>query len=108
MSSIAVIADKDTATLFKLAGLKFSFIASSPEEAEKTLKMLVERDFTIVVITKSIAQQIQQTISNIKRERKYPIIIAIPGVGESIEREVVTVHEYLKRSLGIELKTEKR
>ncbi|MBS7648369.1 MAG: V-type ATP synthase subunit F [Candidatus Bathyarchaeia archaeon] len=108
MSSIAIIADKDTATLFKLAGLKFSLIANSPEEAEKTLKMLMEKRLAAVIITKNLAQQIQQTISSLKRGRKYPIIVTIPGVGEPIEKEVVTIHEYLKRSLGIELKAEER
>jgi len=108
LSSIAVIADKDTASLFKLAGLKFSLTANSPDEAEKALKMLMEKGFKAVVITKNLAQQMQQTIFSLKRGRKYPIIITIPGVGEPIEKEVVTIHEYLKRSLGIELKTEER
>lgn len=108
MGGIAVIADRDTATLFKLAGVGSSFITDSPEEAERALRSLMEKDFSVVVLTKRLAQPIQQIIARLMRGRRYPVIVVIPGKGEPIEKETVSVHDYLKRALGIELKTGKR
>jgi len=105
LKGIAVIADRDTATLFKLAGVGSSFIADSPDEAEKVLKSLLDEDFGVIVLTKSLAQSIQRTIAKLAKDRKYPIILVIPGKGEPIEKEAISAQEYIKKALGIGLKT---
>ncbi|MBS7610629.1 V-type ATP synthase subunit F [Candidatus Bathyarchaeota archaeon] len=105
MGRIAVIADRDTATLFKLAGVEASMVVDSPEEAERALRSLMEKDFSVIILTRQLVQPIQQTIAKLTRDKKYPVVIVIPGKGEPMEREVISIHEYLRRSLGVELKT---
>lgn len=105
LSGIAVIADRDTVTLFKLVGVKRSFAVDSIEEAEKVLTNLIEEDLSVIIITKRLAQHIQQTIAKLTIGRKYPIILVIPGKGEPIEKEVISIRDYLRRALGIEFKT---
>lgn len=107
MGGIAVIADRDTATLFKLTGVKHSFAADSIEEAERILANLIEEGFSVVILTKRLAQPLQQTIAKLTVEKRYPIIVVIPGKGESIEREAISIQDYLRKALGIELKAKK-
>lgn len=104
MSGIAVIADRDTATLFKLAGVKHSFVVGSTEEAEEVLMNLVKGGFSIIVITKRLAQPIQQTIAKLTMGKRYPVILIIPSKGEPIEKEVISIRDYLRKALGIEFK----
>ncbi len=104
MKGIAVIADRDTAILFKLAGVGSSFIADSPEEAEEVLRSILDKDFGIIVLTKGLAQSIQRTIAKLAKDRKYPIILVIPGKGEPIEKETISAQEYIKKALGIGLR----
>ncbi len=87
MGGIAVIADRDTATLFKLAGVGASIVVDSPEEAERALGSLIGKDFSVIVLTRRLAQSIQQTIAKFTRGKKYPVVVVIPGRGEPADYE---------------------
>jgi V/A-type H+-transporting ATPase subunit F len=104
MTGIALIADKNTVTCFKLAGLKNVYSVESAEEAERRIRELSENpDFAIILVTERIINQIQATIKKIT-ERKYPLIIPFPNVKGPITMKTDLIIELIKRKAGIEVK----
>jgi V/A-type H+-transporting ATPase subunit F len=104
MTRIALIADKNTVICFKLAGLKNVYSVESAEEAEIRIRELSENpDFTIILVTERIINQIQAAIKKIT-ERKYPLIIPIPDVRGPIAMKTDLIIELIKRKAGIEVK----
>jgi len=108
VGKLAVIADVDTATLFKLAGVKNSYAVDSGEDAERVLSEVLQGEgFSIVVVTERLVQPLQAQIVRNIRKRKYPIVVTVPDRGGPIEEEVDPVFEVIKTTLGVELKIKK-
>ena len=101
--SLAVVADRRTTTLFKLAGLKDVYPVESHEEAEKFIRRLVENPrFLIILVTDRIVNKIQDFIERIA-ENRYPLILPIPSVeGQKTKTDLIT--NLIKRKAGIEFK----
>lgn len=101
---IALIADKDTATCFKLAGLKHIYPVINAAEAEKRITELSEKpDFAIVLITDHLAEQIHSMIEKIA-EHKHPLIIPIPNTRRSGVLKTDLIVELIRRKVGVEVK----
>ncbi|MEM2875448.1 MAG: V-type ATP synthase subunit F [Candidatus Bathyarchaeia archaeon] len=101
---VALIADKNTATCFKVAGLKEVYSVKSAEEAEKSIhKFLEEGNFTIVLVTERIVNQIHDVLEKIM-ERKDLLIIPIPDIRGSIKLKTDLIVELIRRKTGIEVK----
>ncbi len=100
---MAVVADRRTITIFKLAGLKDVYPVESHEEAEKIIRKLVENPrFLIILVTEYIVNKIQDFIESIA-ENKYPLIIPIPSVeGQKIKTDLIS--NLIRRKAGIEFK----
>ncbi len=104
MTRIALIADKNTVTCFKLAGLRDVYSVESAEEAERRIRELSEQtDFVIILVTERIVDQIHAAIEKIT-EHKYPLIIPIPDVRGPITMKTDLIVELIKRKAGIEVK----
>jgi len=101
---IALIAEKNTATCFKLAGLKDVCPVKSPEEAIKCFSNLLEDpNFAVILVTERLIDQIRNAAGKIA-ERKYPMIIPIPDtMGPAIAKTDFVV-ELIRRKAGIEVK----
>ena len=101
--SLAVVADRRTTTIFKLAGLKDVYPVESHEEAEIFIRKLVENPrFLIILVTERIVNKIQDFIERIA-ENRYPLIVPIPSVeGQKIKTDLIT--KLMKRKAGIEFK----
>ncbi|AEG18980.1 V-type ATP synthase subunit F [Methanobacterium paludis] len=102
-SQVAVMADSDTVTGFKLGGVKEGYPIKDMEEAEKTLKELVKKDFSIIIITEKIADGIRETIDKFTKASTLPMIIEIPDKTGSIKRESDPMRELIKRVIGVEM-----
>lgn len=104
MTRIALVADKNTVTCFKLAGLKDVYCVENAEEAERRIRELSEKpDFVIILVTERIVDQVHAAIEKIT-ERKYPLIIPIPDVSGPITMKTDLIVELIKRKAGIEVK----
>lgn len=101
--SLAVVADRRTTTIFKLAGLKDVYPVESHEEAEKFIRRLVENPrVLIILVTERLVNKIQDFIERIA-ENKYPLIVPIPSVeGQKVKTDLIT--NLIKRKAGIEFK----
>ena len=102
MSGIALVADKNTVTCFKLAGLSNVYSVEDAKEAEKCLQTLLEKDnLKIVLVSERLLNQIQ--IFEIAA-RKYPLIIPIPDIKGPSMLKTDLIVELIKRKTGIEVK----
>jgi len=98
------LADKNTVTCFKLAGLKDVYSVENAEEAEKCLHALLEKNnLTIVLVTERIMNQIQNTLEIIT-EHKYPLIIPIADMKGPITVKTDLIVELIRGKTGIEVK----
>ncbi len=104
MTRIALIADKNTVTCFKLAGLRDVYSVESAEEAERRIRELSEQpDFVIILVTERIVDQIHAVIEKIT-ENKHQLIIPIPDVKGPTTMKTDLIVELIKRKAGIEVK----
>ena len=75
---IALIADKRTAELFKLGGLQHIFDVNFLDDFEEILgKILLQTDFTILLITDKLIDMNRDLIHETVEEHEFPIIISI-------------------------------
>lgn len=104
MTRIALVADRNTATCFKLAGLKNAYSVKSVEEAERCILQLSENtDFAIILVAERIVNQIQATINKIS-ESKLPLIIPFPDARGPTKMKTDLIVELIKRKAGFEVK----
>lgn len=103
MTGIALVADKNTATCFKLAGLSGTFPVEEAQEAKKRLCELFEnKNLKIILVSERLLSQIRilEEIS----ERQYPLIIPIPDIKGPKTLKIDLINELIKRKTGIEVK----
>ncbi|MGQ9543613.1 MAG: V-type ATP synthase subunit F [Candidatus Bathyarchaeia archaeon] len=104
MASIAVLADRETATYFKMAGVRNSFHVESREEAEeKFTQLLSNKDVTLIFITEEVNEWLSPILNRIRRSRDYPLVTSIPGKrGKTPSIEQLA--QLIKRTVGVEIK----
>lgn len=101
---IALVADRGTATSFKLAGLSEVNIIEKPEEAEKRIDELLERrDLAVILATERLVDQIPGLAEKVA-ERKYPLIVPIPESRGRLVTKTDLIVELIRRKAGIEVK----
>jgi vacuolar-type H+-ATPase subunit F/Vma7 len=106
MSKIAVIADRETATYFRLTGVKRSSVADNKEEAEKLLASFFhDPSISLIIVTEQVLEWIEPHITKIRREKEYPLIISIPGK-MWVEERKDTLAELIRKTVGVEIKVE--
>jgi len=102
-TQIAVVADSDTVTGFRLAGIKEGHAVETPEEAEKIIRDLIKKEVSIIIVTEKIGDEIREFIDEATGSRALPIIIEIPDKYGPSEERVEPLRELIKRVIGIEL-----
>lgn len=107
MATIGVLADRETATYFKITGIKNSHSVSSKEEAEKKLDQLLQnQEISLIFITEEVNEWLRSIIIRIKRSREYPLITSISGKrGKKPSTDQLA--DLVKKTVGIEIKIEK-
>ena len=101
---IALVADKRTVTVFRLAGLEDVYPVEGYDDAEKCIYQISKNpNFLIILVTEGIVNIIQDVIEKIY-ENKYPLIIPIPSVEGRIKMKTDLIGTLIKRKAGIEFK----
>jgi vacuolar-type H+-ATPase subunit F/Vma7 len=104
MTKIALLADKDTATYFKIGGLQDVFTIDDVEEARtRLLELSNSKEYTVVAITQRIIEDIKPTIIELL-EQEYPIIISIPDREGPIATKTELIGDLIQQKTGIEFK----
>jgi len=98
-----VIGDADMVTGFRLVGVD-GVEATSAEEAGQALdKALARADLAIIVISEEFSnqQQLRETIEKVRRERREPLIVEIPGSkGKPTEAKM---SDLISKTLGVRI-----
>lgn len=103
MTEIALIADRNTVTCFKLAGLSDVYPVKDAKGAEKCLEDLLEKEnLKIVLVSERVLNRIQ--IFEKIAERQSPLIIPIPDLQGPKMLKTDLIVELIKRKTGIEVK----
>jgi vacuolar-type H+-ATPase subunit F/Vma7 len=96
-----VIGDSDMITGFRLVGVE-GVEATSVDGASRALHEALERsDLAIVVISEEFSTQspIREAINNVRRERRNPLIVEIPGSkGKPSETKM---SDLISKTLGV-------
>ena len=102
MKRIALIADKNTVTCFKLAGLSDVYLVETEKEAKKITQKLLEKNHPqIILVSERLLKEIK-TLDKIS-EPKSPLIIPIPDLqGQKLQKTNLMV-DLIKRKTGIEV-----
>ena len=102
-SSIAVIADPDTVTGFKLGGIRSGYPVEDMNEAKTRLEELFKQDFSIIITTEKIGDELRETIDKLTRTSTLPMIIEVPDKTGPSERATDPIGELIKRVIGVEM-----
>ncbi len=102
-SSIAVIADPDTVTGFKLGGIKEGYPVEDMTEAKNTFEEIFKQDFSIIITTEKIGDELRETIDKLTGASALPMIIEIPDKTGPTERAADPMRELIKRVIGVEM-----
>ena len=98
-----VIGDSDMITGFRLVGVE-GVEVTSVEEASRSLNKALERsDLAVIIISEEFSSQIQihETINKIRRERRTPLVLEIPGSkGKPNETRM---SDLISKTLGVRL-----
>jgi len=102
MTRIALLADRDTTTYFKIGGLSDVFPIKNAEEARaKLLELSANKDYSIIAVTQRIIEQIKPTVVEVM-DKKYPIIISIPDRKGPIVTRTELIGDLIQNKTGIE------
>jgi V/A-type H+-transporting ATPase subunit F len=104
---IVAIADEDTVTGLKLAGIDegYSVSLQSPEAAKSILLSLSERkDIGLIITTERIADStaVRSVIDQLT-EKEFPIVVSIQDKHGPITREIDPIKALVKRAVGVDL-----
>jgi vacuolar-type H+-ATPase subunit F/Vma7 len=103
MTGIALIADKNTTKVFRLAGLNNVHSVENPQEAKKCLQAILKKnDLILILVSERLLSKIQ-FLEEIA-ERQSPSIIPIPDLQGPMIRKTNLIVELIKRKTGIEVK----
>jgi V/A-type H+-transporting ATPase subunit F len=103
-SSIAIVADADTVTGFKLGGIKEGYVVETPQEAEKNLENLIKgKQVSIIITTEKIGDEIRDFIDKYTKSSALPMIIEIPDKSGPSDRAVDPMRDLIKRVIGVEM-----
>jgi len=102
---IAALCDRDTATGFRLAGIKNTYI---PEENVVKLwnEIKDKEDIAVLFITEKIAQDLGKYLRDFRARNNIPIIVEIPDKKGHRKEHVDYVSHLIKKAVGIEINKE--
>ena len=98
-----VIGDSDMITGFRLVGVEGIEVTSADEAWQALNKALARGDLAIIIISEeySTRPQLQETIDKIRRERRNPLIVEIPGSrGKPSE---IRMSDLISKTLGVRM-----
>lgn len=103
--SIAVLADRDTAAMFRLVGIRDSFAVEEPEKARELLARLArDEKYSLVMVTYGLAETMENLLVSISERQERPFITVIPSREKPISERIAPVRELIRRVVGVEVK----
>jgi len=103
VNEIGILADKHTATCFKLAGLASVFSIDDPTQVEKKLSEIMKTpNLRILLVSEQILNKVQFNTETSSQQT--PLIIPIPTMQGREGPRIDLMSDLIKRKTGIEVK----
>jgi vacuolar-type H+-ATPase subunit F/Vma7 len=99
---LATFCDRDTATGFRLAGIKDVFIPDG-NEREIWNEIIKRNDIGILFITEKISQRLDKYIRDFRLANNVPIIVGISDKKGRVKDHVDFVSHLIKKAVGVEV-----
>jgi V/A-type H+-transporting ATPase subunit F len=103
---IAVIADSDTVSGFRLGGVTNTHAVEVGEPIDALLKeLMADEELGMIVITEQVGDANRSTVDEMSKSKKTitPIIVEIPDKNGPIVREVDPLKALIKSAIGVEI-----
>ena len=101
MEKIYILGDINTVTALRLAGVEGR--VASRENVALHLDELIERgDAGVIVITRKLAEEIQEKIYNVNLNSAIPVIVEVPGIDDP-RGFSASILDYITEALGISI-----
>jgi vacuolar-type H+-ATPase subunit F/Vma7 len=97
-----VVADEDTVTGFRFAGVRGTVVADADEAGAVLDQLAAEHAEQVVIVTEQIAEGIRDRISAIRFGEALPLIVEIPGP-EGPSAEGPSLLKLIREAVGIKL-----
>lgn len=105
MTKIALLGDRETATYFRISGLRRSkYVKDRPEAERAFAKFLADDSISLILVTEPVMEWVQPLVA--KHRKEYPLVMAIP-TKKGPKSTVDTLAQLVKRTVGIELKVKR-
>jgi len=102
MTKIALLGDRETATYFRVSGLRKSRYVKDRAEAEKVFaRFLSDDSISLILVAEPVMEWIEPIVA--KHRKEYPLVVSIP-TKKGPKTTVDTLAQLVKRTVGIELK----
>ncbi len=107
MPKVAVLADEETATGYRLAGVEV--ISASAENAVAALEKLVTQgDYGLVAVDTSLIADPAKAVERAMRGRDLPILLPVPSLKDAFSSETVDAKAYMGKlvrdTIGFDIK----
>jgi V/A-type H+/Na+-transporting ATPase subunit F len=108
MGKIGIMADKETATYFRLGGIENSWIVSSADEAVKTFEDIKNKHtVSLVIVTDPVFDWIKDHVGKGKKEIELPLVVSVPTrKGGGGRPQVDLLADLIKRTVGVEIRVQ--
>lgn len=101
MRSYLICDNQDILIGMRLTGIEGIIVGSREEVLEEIEKVLADKSIGIVIITEKILSMAEEEIMELKLERDYPLIIAIPDKDGPKRDNYIA--KYIRESIGIKI-----
>ncbi|MBM3451044.1 MAG: V-type ATP synthase subunit F [Armatimonadetes bacterium] len=103
MHRIAVLADQETATGFRLAGVEV-FEAADAQEALEVLRRLVTQDYGLIAVNETLLEGTEEERQRLLRGRDLPILVPYPAPKPQLESGEAYIQRLVKENIGFYVK----
>ncbi|MFQ5762009.1 MAG: V-type ATP synthase subunit F [Candidatus Bathyarchaeia archaeon] len=104
VAKVAVVAEPDVATAFRISGINRSHgVKDAKEAADLLYKLAEDTEVAIIIVTEKLAEEVKSVLDTLSK-RVYPTIITVPGREGPAAEKVSPIMELVKRTIGVEIK----
>ncbi len=98
-----VIGDGDMITGFRLVGVEGTEVTSTEQALDALNKAVTRPDLALIIVSENFSTQPQlhQTIDKVRRERRSPLIVELPGSNGKPTQ--ILISELISKTLSVRL-----
>lgn len=104
---VVVLADSETATGYRLAGVEV-VVATSDSAAQELEQLVVSNRYGLVAVDTSLLPDPQTAVARAMRGRDLPIILPVPSLKDAFSTETVDAKAYMGKlvrdTIGFDIK----